>query len=292
MNGADMPGTLYVVATPIGNLEDITLRALRVLREVELIACEDTRQTRKLLARHEIKTPMISYHEHNEQERSQELIENLKAGSTIALVSDAGAPTISDPGLILIQHAIDEGIPVVPIPGPSAVITALMAAGLLTDRFLFLGFLPARRTARRTALEPLRQSPYTLVFHEAPHRIQATVQDALEILNDRPAVLARELTKIHEEFLRAPLSQLLKHLEGHRAKGEMVLIVAGVSESDLQTQQLIAEHGRDIYDTVIELMRTAKLDLKAAVKQVARARGMSKNEVYRAVLKEKAEREQ
>jgi 16S rRNA (cytidine1402-2'-O)-methyltransferase len=284
-----MSGTLYVVATPIGHLEDITLRALRVLREVDLIACEDTRQTRKLLARYEIKTRTISYHEHNEQQRSRELINKLKAGASIALVSDAGTPTVSDPGLILIQRAIAEGIPIVPIPGPSAVITALMAAGLLTERFLFVGFLPAKQTARRRELASLSQLPYTLVFYEAPHRLRATVQDVLEILGDRPAVLARELTKIYEAFQRAPLSQLLRQLEGHPVKGELVLIIAGASDSP--SQQPIPSHELNVYDIVVELMRTANLDLKAAIKRVARARGVSKNEVYKEYLKHKTERE-
>jgi len=291
MDKAAMLGTLYVVATPIGNLEDITLRALRVLREVDLIACEDTRQTRKLLARYEIKTPTISYHEHNERQRSRQLMEKLKAGASIALVSDAGAPTISDPGLILIQHAIAESFPVVPIPGPSAVITALMAAGLPAERFLFIGFLPAKQTARRRELESLSQLPYTLVCYEAPHRIKATVQDMLKILGDRPVVLARELTKIHEECQRAHLSELLKHLEEHPVKGELVLIVAGASESDLRSHQQITHHSGDIYDRVMELMRTTNLDLKAAMKKVAQERGLSKNEVYKEVLNRRTERE-
>lgn len=286
-----MPGTLYIVATPIGNLEDITLRARRVLSEVDLIACEDTRQTRKLLARHDIKTPTISYHQHNEQQRSRELMNKLKAGATVALVSDAGAPTISDPGSILIQRAIAESIPVVPIPGPSAVITALMAAGLPTERFLFIGFLPTKQAARRRELESLVRLPYTLVFYEAPHRVRAAVQDMLEILGDRPAGLARELTKIHEEFRRAPLSQLLRHLEAHPVKGELVLIVAGASAPESQSQPPIPGHEPNVYDLVVELMRTDRLDLKAALKRVARARGVSKNEAYKEYLKRKTERE-
>jgi len=286
-----MPGTLYVVATPIGNLEDIALRARRVLSEVDLIACEDTRQTRKLLARHDIKTPTISYHQHNEQQRSQELIGRLKAGANVALVSDAGAPTISDPGSILIHRAMTEGIPVVPIPGPSAVITALMAAGLPTERFLFIGFLPAKQTARRRELESLVRLPYTLVFYEAPHRVRAAVQDILEILGDRPAVLARELTKIHEEFQRAPLSQLLRQLEEHPVRGELVLLVAGASAPDSQSPPPIPSHEPNVYDLVVELVRTDHLDLKAAIKRVARARGVSKNEAYKEYLKHKTERE-
>lgn len=279
------PGTLYIVATPIGNLEDITLRALRVLREVNLIACEDTRQTRKLLARYEIKTPTISYHEHNERQRSRQLIDKLKAGISVALVSDAGTPTISDPGSILIQRAIAEGIPLVPIPGPSAVITALMAAGLPTECFLFVGFLPAQQRARRRELARLSQWPYTLIFYEAPHRLRATLQDMRDILGDRPAVLARELTKIYETFHRAPVSQLQRHLEEHPVRGEIVLVVAGASESFAQQPQPQPE--ANVYDRIVELMRTAHLDLKAALKQVARERGLSKNVVYKEYLTHK-----
>jgi 16S rRNA (cytidine1402-2'-O)-methyltransferase len=274
-----MQGTLYIVATPIGNLEDITLRALRVLREVDLIACEDTRQTRKLLARHEIKTPTISYHEHNEQQRSRELINKLKDGTSIALVSDAGTPTVSDPGLILIQRAIAEGIPVVPLPGPSAVITALMAAGLPTEAWLFIGFLPAKRAARRKELEKLKGLPYTLIFYEAPHRIQTTVKDLLEILGDRQAVLAREMTKVHEEFQRASLSKFQQWLEERPIKGELVLMVAGASHSEMSVEQ--PAQAFDVYEEVLKLMRSENLDLKVAVKTVAKRRGMSKNEVYR-----------
>jgi 16S rRNA (cytidine1402-2'-O)-methyltransferase len=274
-----MQGTLYIVATPIGHLEDITLRALRVLREVDLIACEDTRQTRKLLARHEIKTPTISYHEHNEQQRSRELINKLKDGTSIALVSDAGTPTVSDPGLILIQRAIAEGIPVVPLPGPSAVITALMAAGLPTEAWLFIGFLPAKRAARRKELEKLKGLPYTLIFYEAPHRIQTTVKDLLEILGDRQAVLAREMTKVHEEFQRASLSKFQQWLEERPIKGELVLMVAGASQLEMIVEQ--PAQAFDVYEEALKLMRSENLDLKVAVKTVAKRRGMSKNEVYR-----------
>jgi 16S rRNA (cytidine1402-2'-O)-methyltransferase len=291
MNKTAMPGTLYIVATPIGNLEDITLRALRVLREVNLIACEDTRQTRKLLARHEIKTPTISYHEHNERQRSRELVEKLKAGASIALVSDAGTPAISDPGLILIQQAIAESIPVVPIPGPSAAIVALTGAGMPTERFLFVGFLPARQAARQRDLESLGSSPCTLVFYEAPHRIRAAVRDMLDVLGDRPAVMARELTKIHEEFQRASLSQLLSHLEARPVKGELVLIVTGASDQALSAQQQTGGFQGDVYDHVMELVRADGLDLKAAMKKAAQARGLSKNDVYKEVLRRKTGRE-
>ncbi|RMG54955.1 MAG: 16S rRNA (cytidine(1402)-2'-O)-methyltransferase [Acidobacteria bacterium] len=282
-----MPGTLYIVATPIGNLEDITLRALRVLKDVDLIACEDTRQTRKLLTRYEIRTPTISYHQHNERQRSRQLMSKLKEGTSIALVTDAGAPTISDPGLVLIQAAIAEQIPIVPIPGPSALTTALMAAGVPTDRFLFVGFLPPRRARRRRELMTLASLPYTLVFFEAPHRIRATVEDMLEILGDRPAVLARELTKVHEEFRRARLSRLRRELEEQSIRGELVLVVAPPSDDSSKRPPV----DRDaLSERISELMRSGNIDFTSAIKRVAEEYGMSKNEVYREIIKHKTER--
>ena len=197
-----MPGTLFIVATPIGNLEDITPRALRVLGEVDLIACEDTRHTRALLNRFGIKAKTISYHEHNERERAEELCEFLEAGSNIAIVSDAGTPLISDPGFRIVSAATKRGIQVIPIPGPAAFVAALIASGLPTDQFFFAGFLPARATARRAMLEELRAISATLVFYEAPHRIARTLKDALNVLGDRTAAVARELTKLHEEIAR------------------------------------------------------------------------------------------
>lgn len=282
-----MPGTLYIVATPIGNLEDITLRALRVLKDVDLIACEDTRQTRKLLTRYEIRTPTISYHQHNERQRSRQLMSKLKEGTSIALVTDAGSPTISDPGLVLIQAAIAEQIPVIPIPGPSALTTALMAAGVPTDRFLFVGFLPSRRARRRRELMTLASLPYTLVFFEAPHRIRATVEDMLEILGDRPAVLARELTKVHEEFRRAQLSRLRRELEERSIRGELVLVVAPPSDDSSQRPPI----NRDaLSERINELMRSGDIDFTSAIKLVAEEYGMSKNEVYREIIRHKTER--
>src|SRR5712692_3798600 len=194
-----MPGALYIVATPIGNLEDITLRALRVLKEVDLIACEDTRHTRKLLAHYQISKPAVSYHEHNERERATELIDKIEAGLNIALVSDAGTPLISDPGFHIVSEAIDRHIPVIPIPGPSALVTALSAAGVPTGEFVFVGFLPSRGAARRARLEELADVRSTLIFYEAPHRIKATIEDARRAFGDRECVVARELTKLHEE---------------------------------------------------------------------------------------------
>src|SRR5919106_4341863 len=206
-----MAGTLYLVATPIGNLADITHRALQVLKDVELIACEDTRHTHKLLQHYGITTKTICYHEHNEQQRAAQLIDSLKQGSDIAIVSDAGTPSISDPGFRLVRAAIESEVAVVPVPGPSALITALIAAGLPTDEFFFAGFLPSRSNARRTRLNELRSVPGTLIFYEGPHRLAATLKEAHEILGEREAVVARELTKVHEEIRRGLLSELSMH---------------------------------------------------------------------------------
>src|ERR1051325_6838798 len=205
---SNMTGTLYLVATPIGNLADITHRALQILKDVALIACEDTRHTRKLLQHYGIDTKTISYHEHNEQQRAAELIDLLKQGNDVAVVSDAGTPSISDPGFRLVRAAIENEVPVVPVPGPSAVISALIAAGLPTDEFFFAGFLPSKSNARRTRLSELQSVPGTLIFYEAPHRLSTTLKDAYEILGEREAVVARELTKLHEEIRRGKLSEL------------------------------------------------------------------------------------
>src|SRR5437868_6608700 len=207
-----MAGTLYIVATPIGNLEDITQRALRVLREVDLIACEDTRHTRKLLNHLGIETKTISYHEHNERERADELCALLESEQDVAIVSDAGTPLISDPGFRVVNLAIEKGIAVVPVPGASALAAALSASGLASDQFFFAGFLPPRATARIVVLEKLRSIDATLIFYEAPHRIAATLRDALAVLGDREAVIARELTKLYEEFARRKLSELIERL--------------------------------------------------------------------------------
>src|SRR5215475_8272320 len=220
-----MSGTLYLVATPIGNLADITHRALQVLKDVDLIACEDTRHTNKLLNHYGITTKTISYHEHNEQQRASYLIEKLKEGSNIAVVSDAGTPSISDPGFRLVRAAIENDITVVPVPGPSALISALIAAGLPTDEFFFAGFLPSRTNARRTRLSELQSVPGTLIFYEAPHRLAAALKDALEVLGEREAVVARELTKLHEEIRRGRLSELAEHYAKEVPRGEIVLIV-------------------------------------------------------------------
>ena len=233
-----MAGTLYLVATPIGNLADITHRALQVLKDVDLIACEDTRHTHKLLQHYGITTKTISYHEHNEQQRAAELIDRLKQGSDIAVVSDAGTPSISDPGFRLVRAAIESEVPVVPVPGPSALISALIAAGLPTDEFFFAGFLPARSNARRARLNELRSVPGTLIFYEAPHRLAATLKDAHEILGEREAVVARELTKLHEEIRRGRLSDLAMHYANEEnPRGEIVVLIDRnvIGETDRET---------------------------------------------------------
>ena len=275
-----MPGTLYIVSTPIGNLEDITQRALGVLRDVDLIACEDTRHTRKLLNHFSIDTGTISYHEHNERERAAELCELLEAGKSIALVSDAGTPVISDPGFRIVIMAHEKSIQVVPIPGATAFVTALAASGLASDQILFAGFLPARRNARRTKLEDLRTIPATLVFYEAPHRIAATLRDALEILGDRQAVTARELTKIHEEFIRGTLSELADKFNAEGARGEMVLLIGGpqYEPADHPGIQLSAA------DRLVERIGALEAegsDAKTALKKAARELGLKRDEAYR-----------
>ena len=284
-----MVGTLFIVATPIGNLEDITQRALRVLREADLIACEDTRHTRKLLNHFGINTPTISYHEHNEQERAEDLCEALESGKNIALVSDAGTPLISDPGFRIVQAAVDRGISVVPIPGASAVITALSVSGLPTDQFLFAGFLPARTGARRAKLNELRKVAGTLVFYEAPHRIKATLQDALEVLGNREAVIAREVTKLHEEFARGSLSQLIERLSSSEApRGEMVLIISS-QDAEPSAFSRATSPEEQLSRRVDELEREG-IDQKTILKRVAKEFGLKRDEAYRMMLNQKNRR--
>lgn len=278
-----MAGTLYLIATPIGNLEDITHRAVRLLGEVEVIACEDTRHTKKLLNHYGINTRTISYHEHNERERSRELIERLRSGADVAVVSDAGTPGISDPGFRLARIAIDSGVQVVPVPGASALISALVASGLPTDEFFFCGFLPARSGARRARLAQLRSLPATLIFYEGPHRIAATLKDALEILGERQAVVARELTKMHEEIARGSLSELTARFSSpENARGEMVLMIDRTvmpnetgNQSDATVSALVAE------------FESNGLDHRAALKKAARELGLSRDEAYRRLASER-----
>ncbi|MGC9969689.1 MAG: 16S rRNA (cytidine(1402)-2'-O)-methyltransferase [Bryobacteraceae bacterium] len=271
-----MPGTLYLVATPIGNLEDITLRALRILREVDLIACEDTRQTRKLLDHYGIHKPTVSFHEHNERARALELLEKLRNEARIALVSDAGTPLVSDPGYRLVAEAFEHGIRVEPIPGPSAVLAALAASGLPTDAFHFGGFLPARSSPRRKALAALKDEPATLVFFEAPHRIRETLADIDEVLGPRPVVLAREITKIHEQFLRGTAGELRQ--ADIPLKGEFTLLI-GKAAAPPHDDTPVAD--------AIAARISAGMSRMEAIKSVARDRGLSKREVYRLTLDHK-----
>jgi len=275
------PG-LYLVATPIGNLEDITLRALRVLKEADLIACEDTRQTQKLLNHYGIATRTTSYHEHNEMTCAPQLVVQLEQGARIALVTDAGMPGISDPGYRLISLAIRHQVPVVPIPGASAFLAALVASGLPTDSFRFSGFLPAKRGQRRQVLESIKASPRTQVFYEAPHRVKEAVEDIVELLGaERHIVLAREVTKIHEEFLRGPAAEVLDTLNARDTiKGEIVLLIGKVEESKAHVGTG-APARRTIHQRLEQIMAEEKLDEKAALKKVAKERGISKSEAYR-----------
>jgi len=271
--------SLYLVATPIGNLEDITLRALRVLKEVDLIACEDTRQTLKLLNHYDIKTRLVSYHEHNEMTKAAELVVNLEGGAKIALVTDAGMPGISDPGFRLIALAIRHHVPVVPIPGASAFLAALVASGLPTDSFRFSGFLPSKAGQRRKLLESVKESPRTQVFYEAPHRLLDTLADVAEILgSDRHVVVAREVTKLHEEFLRGRAIDILEQLKARGdVKGEITLLIAKAEEGAAPS----ASEAVTVAQRVREIMAEDKADEKAALKKVAKERGIGKSEAYR-----------
>ena len=280
-----MPGTLYLVATPIGNLEDITLRALRILGEVDLIACEDTRHTRKLLSHYKVSKPLVSYHEHNERERAAELIEKLLAGLNVALVSDAGMPLISDPGYSIVSEAARAEVRVVPIPGASAGIAALAASGLDTSEFVFAGFLPARRARRKQRLKDFASTGGTLVLFEAPHRIKECIEDAREIFGDRQAALARELTKIHEEIIRGRLSEIEARIKEREPRGEYVLLIAGRSLSEPVEEATDAESST-INEQVRALMDAQGIDKKAALKQVAKNRGITRREAYRQLIEQ------
>jgi 16S rRNA (cytidine1402-2'-O)-methyltransferase len=279
---------LYLVATPIGNLEDITLRALRVLKEADVIACEDTRQTQKLLSHYGITTRTVSYHEHNEMTRAAELVKDLQEGTSVALVTDAGMPGISDPGFRLISLAIRHHVPVVPIPGVSAFLAALVASGLPIDSFRFSGFLPAKRGERRAALEAVQISPRTQVFYEAPHRIVEALADVVEVLGaNRHVVIAREVTKLHEEFLRGRASEVLEILKSRDGvKGEITLLIGKAEEQDARVESAAAVRP-PIRHRVKQLMAEEKLDEKAALKKVAKERGVSKSEAYRELQRSK-----
>jgi 16S rRNA (cytidine1402-2'-O)-methyltransferase len=280
--------TLYLVATPIGNLEDITFRAVRVLKEVDVIACEDTRQTQKLLNHYGIATRTISYHEHNEMTRAAELVKEMQEGASVALVSDAGMPGISDPGFRLVSLAIRHHLAVMPVPGAAAFLSALVASGLPTDSFRFSGFLPAKRGERRAVLEAAKDSPRTQVFYEAPHRAVETLSDICEVLgNDRHVVIAREVTKLHEEFLRGRAADVLQTLKARDGvKGEITLLIGRAEESEspavTQTARSVS-----IRQRIEQIVAQEKIDEKAALKKVAKERGMSKSEAYREMQRSK-----
>jgi len=284
--GAARPGVLYLCATPIGNLEDITLRALRVLRTADLIAAEDTRQTVKLLNHYEIKVPLCSYHEHNRREKGEYLTARLLQGENIALVSDAGTPGISDPGYELVCFALARGIPVIPIPGPTAFVSALIAAGLPTDRFVFEGFLPKRKTERCRALAGLQGEKRTLVFYEAPHRMLKVLDDIATVLGDRQVVLARELTKKHEEFIRGTVLEVARQLAAAGPRGEFVIVLAGAGNAAEGAATVPA----DPAGTLRALLGQG-LTKKDAVRRTAKELGLPKKDVYRAALDLEGENE-
>ena len=280
-------GKLYVVGTPIGNLEDMTLRAIRILKEVDLIACEDTRRTQKLLNAYKIQTPSVSYHQHNEMTRAPELVIQMEEGSSIALVTDAGMPVVSDPGFRLVHLAVRHSIPVIPVPGASAFLAALAASGLPVDKFRFLGFLPSKKGERRKALEELKDATKTLVFYEGPHRLLEMLKDAREILGEREIVIAREVTKVHEEFLRGTIGTTLEFLKRRPVKGEITVLIGlhagpGNQEGAPRAASVISE--------IQAVMTERKVDERAALKIVARARGVSKSDAYRLLQAEKNRR--
>ncbi len=277
-------GTLYLVATPIGNLEDISLRALRILKEVDLIACEDTRHTGRLLQHYGIATPRESHHEHNEESHTRRLLALLRQGRNVALVSDAGTPLLSDPGYTLVSACRKADIPVAAIPGPCAAVAALSSSGLATDSFLFAGFLPSRKGPRRKRLEEIASIPATLVFYEAPHRLPASLRDMIEILGDRKASLARELTKIHEEWLYGTLQAILADLQGRtQLRGEITLIVERGTPASIPVPEALPD---SIARQLEEEMQKSGTSRKEALRAVARSRGISRKEAYRKLLLE------
>lgn len=283
----ELTAALYVVATPLGNLEDITLRALRVLKGVSVIACEDTRQTQKLLNKFGIETKLVSYHDHNEQTRAAELIVKLEGGESVALVSDAGTPGISDPGYRLITLAIRHKLKVVPIPGPAAFVAALTASGLPTDAVHFGGFLSAKRGERRDQLAAVKDSHATQIFYEAPHRLLETLEDVTEVLGgERKIVVAREITKVYEEFIRGSAEEVFEKMRHHEVRGEITLLI-GKADANQHSSDLSAKPVADIGARIKELMATEKLDEKSALKLLAKETGKSKSELYRALQRQK-----
>lgn len=269
-------GILYVVATPIGNLEDITFRAINTLKNVDIIAAEDTRHTLKLLNYYEISKHLISYHRHNEEIKSEELINELKNGKNIALVSDAGTPGICDPGEIVIKKCIQENIKVIPIPGACAFVNALIGSGINTDTFLFLGFLPLNKKNRKQKLEQIKDSTQTVIIYEAPHKLQTTLKDLKEFVESREIVLARELTKIHEEFIRGNIEEIIEKSEF--LKGEMIILIEGRQEIKIEEKH---QEFKDMsLEEHYELYQKQGLNKKEIIKKIAKDRGVSKNEIY------------
>jgi 16S rRNA (cytidine1402-2'-O)-methyltransferase len=281
----EIVGCLYVVSTPIGNLEDISLRALRVLKEADAIACEDTRRTLKLLSHFDISKRLVSYHEHNEITRAPEIVIELEQGAKIALVTDAGTPTLSDPGYRLVHLCLRHGIKVVPVPGASALLAAIAAAGMLIEEFVFAGFLPSRATERRKVLRELAADTRTLALYEAPHRLLDTLEDALEILGNRPAVIAREVTKVYEEFVRGHLEDLVEVARKKPPRGEITLLI-GPSDGHAHhaAEEVATASAVPLARRVDEIMREGNVDRKAALKQAARERGLTRREAYKQLL--------
>lgn len=278
-----MPGTLYLVATPIGNLKDITLRAIETLKAVNVIACEDTRHTRKLLTHFGISNKLVSYHEHNEAERAEELGKMLAAGKSVAVVSDAGTPAISDPSFKLVQKAHEIGVTVVPLPGAVAFVNAVIASGLATDSIFFGGFLPSRKTERRRRLEEVKNIPATIAFYESPHRLGKSLADCVEVLGDRRAAIARELTKMHEEIVRGTLTQLAKKYSDTNPKGEIVVVIDRM-QANGQTKPAMPD--ASLADRIKE-MEADGVDRKTALKKAAKEFGLSRSEAYRIMQTEK-----
>lgn len=272
-------GTLYIVATPLGNLEDITLRAIRVLREVSVIACEDTRRTVKLLNRYEIRTPLTVFHEYNKARAGAGIVRRLREGESVALVSDAGTPAISDPGYELVREAIAAGLPIEVVPGPSALVAALVVSGLPTDHFAFEGFLPARREKRRKAMQALAGETRTMIFYESPQRVAAFLQEAAEVFGDRRACVVRELTKVHEEILRGTLAELAAEVAGRDAVlGEITVVVGGAPK----TVELSAE---EIVRAALEDASGSSRDL---AREIAERTGLPRKEVYAEILRQRS----
>ena len=273
-----MIGKIYLVATPIGNLDDITLRALRILKEVDLIAAEDTRNTLKLLNHFEIKKPLISYHRHNEDVKVDDLIQKVKDGKNIAIVSDAGTPGISDPGEVIVKEAINKNIEVIPIPGACAAINALIASGLNTKEFMFLGFLPINKKLRKEKIKEIEDENKTIIIYEAPHKLKNTLQDLKGIVQDRKIVLARELTKIHEEFIRGNIDEIIAKSEN--LKGEMIILIEGaeIKEKANSLNELTLDEHYEYY-------QSQGMNKKEIIKNIAKDRGVTKNEIYMSFIK-------